>query len=166
MRSNKRDNTPGSSNPATKKPKLSKAAQKILERKKKNEQMLKQMESRIKGRVTNNKLITRNYDQFSSSNKKARSENHTSNKVRYSNKYSTKGSNFGLPQRPNHVKDLSYGYASHKPTDEYIKYSNNTSYSKDCKNLTVSTMSKGDSKQAVSHKTTFNYHTDVADVRK
>lgn len=157
MRQYKRSHTPNNNNSNVKKPKLSTAAQKILERKKKNEQMLRQMETRIKG-------VTRNYDEYNSSTQKAKSENCVSNKVRYNPKRPGKFSNVPKPQSMS--KPMNIGYNGNKGSIEVIKHSHNTSYSKDARNLTTSTMSKGSSKQSPSKNGIFNYTQDHSGVIK
>ena len=74
------------STPNASKPKLSKAAQKIIERKKKNDVIINEMKHKIKGQSSVEDSNTRNYDQTNVSNNKAKSENYISNVLRIKTK--------------------------------------------------------------------------------
>jgi hypothetical protein len=162
MKQVKRAKTPTSDSPRERKPKISKAAAKIIERRKQNEIMLKQMERKIKGTAQNQQLITRNYEHFDSTNQKAKSENLVSNKVRYNSKKAGKGLN--LPWKSNHTNGSDSVNTSSKPTPTYLMYSNNTSYSKEGKSANSTTNIKV--KKVTKNKGTFNYQSDSQKLKK
>ena len=82
MKDNSKPTVYGGSTQSTYKPKLSKAAQKIIERKKKNEVIINEMKHKIKGQSPVEDPNTRNHDQTNVSSNKAKSENHISSILR------------------------------------------------------------------------------------
>lgn len=89
---------------------MSKAAKKILDRKKKNQQKLKIMEQKMKNYLKPDETITRNYDTIGSVSNNGKSETSMTHKVRYSSKPA--GKTFSEFRHSQNIKQSKPGYSS------------------------------------------------------